>query len=152
MSGASEEFEPLAEHTPGSDREDRVSRSEAAPESGGVVGNVEPAAALSNLADGFKAALPTDALTSSIQALKAKQKELRETKVKLAKDLRNQERRRKRLRTRARQLTDEDLLQVMMLRKSQQEEQETKRSRSASSSGGAAGSSSASATGSTASG
>ena len=64
-------------------------------------------------------ALPEDALSASIHKLKAKQNELRAQKQKLAKDLRNAERRKKRLRSRARQLTDEDLVQVLMLRKQQ---------------------------------
>lgn len=64
-------------------------------------------------------ALPEDALSASINAMKRKQAEMRKQKQELAKDLRNAERRKTRLRHRARQLTDEDLVQVLMLRKQQ---------------------------------
>ena len=64
-----------------------------------------------------QAALPEDPLSNAIQALKDKKAELKKAKVQLAKDLRNAERKKKRLRQRARQLTDEDLVQVLMLRK-----------------------------------
>ena len=73
------------------------------------------------------ASLPADALSSSIQALKEQQMQLREEKQKLTKDLRNAERRKQRLRQRARQLTDEDLVQVLMFRKSQKTEQDEKK-------------------------
>ena len=69
--------------------------------------------------DAFSNALPEDALSASIQKLKKQQTELRNQKRDLAKELKNAERRKKRLRTRARQLTDEDLVQVLMLRKQQ---------------------------------
>ena len=73
------------------------------------------AAAANTLSD----ALPEDALTASITRLKSRQAELRNQKRDLAKSLKNAERKKKRLRTRARQLTDEDLVQVLMLRKQQ---------------------------------
>lgn len=44
------------------------------------------------------------------------QQAAQQEKKRLAKELRNEERKRKRLKVRARQLTDEDLLQVLRLR------------------------------------
>ena len=76
----------------------------------GVISAASPPVGLSEATGRFTASLPLDALSNSIQALKNQQKELRDQKMRLTKDLRNQERRRKRLRTRARQLTDEDLV------------------------------------------
>ena len=55
-----------------------------------------------------------------------------EQKKQLAKDLRNAERKRRRIKDRARQLTDEDLVAVLMMRK------ETKRSAAESVADGAA--------------
>ena len=84
--------------------------------------DARPASLLQGLAaatDTLSSALPEDALSVSIQMLKTKQAELRNQKKRLAQDLRNAERRKKRLRQRARQLTDEDLVQVLMLRKHQ---------------------------------
>ena len=74
----------------------------------------------------FADCLPTDTLTGTIDELKAKQKQLREEKQELAKNLRNAERRRKRLRTKAARLTEEDLVQVLMIRKTQKQEREKK--------------------------
>lgn len=100
----------------------------------------------------ISSALPEDALSASIQKLKKKQAELRNQKKDLAKDLRNAERRKKRLRTRARQLTDEDLVQVLMLRKQQRADRNSLEvastaSGASSSSAGALGSGAASSSG-----
>ena len=86
--------------------------SEAAAAAGAIAG-------LALTTGTINSALPDDALTAAIGKMKKKQAELRNQKKQLAKDLRNAERRKKRLRTRARQLTDEDLVQVLMLRKQQ---------------------------------
>ena len=86
--------------------------SEAAAAAGAIAGLALTTGTISS-------ALPDDALTAAIGKMKKKQAELRNQKKQLAKDLRNAERRKKRLRTRARQLTDEDLVQVLMLRKQQ---------------------------------
>ena len=51
-----------------------------------------------------------------IAALKAQQKEAREKKMQVTKELRNAEKRRQRLKRRAKQLTDVDLLAVVLLR------------------------------------
>ena len=81
---------------------------------------VEPTAASSS-----GAALPVpiaavrgtaQSMLDEIQALKAKQKEARDAKKKISKDLRNAERRRQRLKKRAKALSDSDLLAVMTLR------------------------------------
>ena len=90
--------------------------------SASAASDAAPSAPLEGLAEAtgsINKALPEDGLSASIQKLKKKQAELRLAKRDLAKDLRNAERRKKRLRSRARQLTDEDLVQVLMLRKQQ---------------------------------
>ena len=61
--------------------------------------------------------LEKDTLSEQIQLLKESQNEMKARRAALARDLRNTERRKSRLRKRARMLTDEDLLQVLMLRK-----------------------------------
>ena len=55
-------------------------------------------------------------MLEEIAQLKKKQKEAKAAKLALGKQLRNAERRRKRLKKRARQLSDADLLAVMSLR------------------------------------
>ena len=57
---------------------------------------------------------------TEIQALKAEQKRAREEKIKITKELRNAEKRRQRLKKRAKQLSDSDLLAVMTLRSAEQ--------------------------------
>ena len=59
-------------------------------------------------------------ILAEIQALKAEQKLAREAKLKITKELRNAEKRRHRLKNRAKQLSDSDLLAVMQLRSAQQ--------------------------------
>ena len=59
-------------------------------------------------------------LLSEIQALKNEQKRAREAKKQITKDLRNAEKRRQRLKKRAKQLSDSDLLAVMTLRSAEQ--------------------------------
>ena len=97
-----------------------------------VSGAQPPVAQPGSVAQGVAAAttlistaLPQDGLSTSIQALKAKQAEIRKQKQEVAKNLRNAERRKKRLRVRARQLTDEDLVQVLMLRKQQRSDRDS---------------------------
>ena len=58
----------------------------------------------------------TGGLLQQIQKLKAEQKAARERRKVVNKELKNAERRKRRLKTRARQLTNDDLLEVMMLR------------------------------------
>ena len=55
-------------------------------------------------------------IVEEINALKAEQKAAREQKKKISKDLRNAEKRRQRLKKRAKQLSDADLVAVMSLR------------------------------------
>ena len=62
-------------------------------------------------------------LSERVKALKAEQAKARAERAALAKEIRNTERRKRRLRKRPKQLTDEDLLQVLMMRKSQRESQ-----------------------------
>ena len=57
---------------------------------------------------------------TEILALKAEQKRARDEKLKITKELRNAEKRRQRLKKRAKQLSDSDLLAVMTLRSAEQ--------------------------------
>lgn len=59
-------------------------------------------------------------ILAEIQALKAEQKLAREAKLKITKELRNAEKRRQRLKKRAKQLSDSDLLAVITLRSAEQ--------------------------------
>ena len=59
-------------------------------------------------------------ILQEILALKAEQKRAREEKCKITKELRNAEKRRQRLKKRAKQLSDADLLAVMTLRSAEQ--------------------------------
>ena len=68
------------------------------------------------------ATTPSQSLNASIDRLKLEQRRLKTSKKHNVKELRNAERKRKRLRERARQLTDEDLLSVMLLRKEKKKE------------------------------
>ena len=65
---------------------------------------------------------PSQSLNASIERLKLEQHRLKTSKKQIVKELRNAERKRKRLRERARQLTDEDLLSVMLMRKEKKKE------------------------------
>jgi len=56
-------------------------------------------------------------LNKHIQQLKEEQAALLASRKRLQKDLRNAERKKRRLRDRARQLTDDDLVSVLMMRK-----------------------------------
>ena len=60
---------------------------------------------------------PDDPLSAKIQALKAHAKQLREQRQRAAKELKAATRKATRLRKRARQLSDEDLVGVLMMRK-----------------------------------
>ena len=64
-------------------------------------------------------------IVTEIQALKAQQKKAREDKIKITKELRNAEKRRQRLKRKARQLSDKDLLAVMTLRSAEQDLRKT---------------------------
>ena len=65
---------------------------------------------------------PSQSLHASIDRLKLEQHRLKTSKKQIVKELRNAERKRRRLRERARQLTDEDLLSVMVMRKRKENE------------------------------
>ena len=68
--------------------------------------------------------LEKDTLTEHLRRLKDQQVREKEARKKLAAEIRNAERRKSRLRKRAKQLTDEDLLQVLMFRKAARQSQE----------------------------
>ncbi len=61
--------------------------------------------------------LPQDPLQRSIEALKREQARLREQKKEVAKQVRNTRRRMQRLKGKAREMSDEDLVAVLMMRK-----------------------------------
>lgn len=63
-----------------------------------------------------KSAASAPTLTSRIDGLKAEQTALLQQKKRLAKDLRNAERKRRRLKQKAKTLSDEDLVQLLALR------------------------------------
>jgi acetyl-CoA carboxylase carboxyltransferase component len=72
-------------------------------------------------------------LNKKIAELKAAQAKMHEDKKRLKKELRNAERKRKRIKERARQLTDEDLVAVLMMRKEHRREPAGKEATSAAS-------------------
>lgn len=61
--------------------------------------------------------LPEDPMRASILALKQQQSRLREEKLQLAKQIRNTRKRQQRLKVKAREMSDEDLVAVLMMRK-----------------------------------
>ena len=61
--------------------------------------------------------LPRDPLQRSIEALRQEQARLREQKKEVAKQVRNTKRRMQRLKGKAREMSDEDLVAVLMMRK-----------------------------------
>ena len=65
--------------------------------------------------------LDKDTLTEYLQKLKTEQQAAKQERRKLATEIRNAERRKSRLKKRAKLLTDDDLLQVLMIRKSARE-------------------------------
>ena len=105
-----------ASHDARSDGDERVELAAASGEEptrrGAEAGRSEPTAASSS-------GLPLDpgkSILEDIQSLKAQQNKLRQEKQALARDLRNAERRRSRLKKRAKALSDADLLAVISLR------------------------------------
>ena len=68
--------------------------------------------------DASSKSVPQDqkALSKKIEELKAKQAAMLAERKRVTKDLRNAEKRRKRLKTNARRLSDEDLAEVMRMR------------------------------------
>ena len=68
--------------------------------------------------------LDKDTLTEHLLRLKEEQQVAKDERRKLAADIRNAERRKNRLRKRAKMLTGEDLLQVLMIRKTARQTQE----------------------------
>lgn len=58
----------------------------------------------------------TQGLLAQIQKLKQDQADARKVRQKIAKDLRNAQRRKRRLKTRARMLTNDDLVAVLLMR------------------------------------
>ena len=145
MSGELASFD-FAEHTRSAEGSETLSE-ETAP-GGSTVSGVtadgqqqlsasKPAGAAGrSLATGrFTASLPVDAVSTSIPALENNRKELREAKMAMTKGLRHEERPKKKLRSRAHQLTDKDLVQVLMFRKSLKTKHEENMWRAASAGG-----------------
>ena len=69
------------------------------------------------LAKGTDTGEKTTSITADIQALKEEQQRIREERKRVANNLRNAQKRRRRLKSKARQLTNDDLLAVLMMRK-----------------------------------
>ena len=68
----------------------------------------------------MEVAMPSDnGISTRIAELKAEQAAIQKQRKEVAKNLRNAERRKQRLKAKARQLTDEDLVAVLMLRRQQ---------------------------------
>jgi len=88
----------------------------------GAPGAAKPPEDVISLLDGqelgaFRPGESSSLLNKKIADLKAEQARMLAAKKRLSKDLRNAERKRKRIKERARQLTDEDLVAVLMMRK-----------------------------------
>ena len=116
-----------AEVSSGADR-DRASETmtlgsgSSAVELHGGAQSLPPASTAASSANSADNNLPQpDPLLAKIAKLKAQQKQMREEKKGITKSLRNAERQKKRLRTRARQLTDEDLFVVLRMRQDMRE-------------------------------
>jgi len=82
--------------------------------------SLSPAACAQKMSD----LLPEDPLSAQINKLREEQQALANNKRLLAKELRNAQRKKQRVRSRARQLTDADLVAVMMMRKEQRAKQQ----------------------------
>ena len=83
--------------------------------------------------------LETDTLAANIKDLRGQQEEARALRQRIAKEVRNTNRKQSRLRKRARLMTDDDLLQVLMMRKTQREDLDKKAAQAPSSSSNACG-------------
>ena len=93
-----------------------VVRSMAASAASSATGNV-----IFEVAQSMNNVLPKDPLGAQIEALRKEQQEMKEHRKRLQKDLRNAQRKKRRLSQRARKLTDKDLVAVLMMRKNQRE-------------------------------
>jgi uncharacterized protein (DUF3084 family) len=84
------------------------------------------AAAAADGAAALPAAMPASKLTlqAQIKQLKDEQVQLKQQKQKIAKELKNAQRRKFRLKKRARQLTDQDLVEVLQMRAELSQEQQ----------------------------
>ena len=90
--------------------------SMAASASSSAAGNV-----IMDIAQSMNSVLPKDPLGAQIEALRKEQQDIKDKKKRLQKDLRNAERKKRRLSERARRLSDKDLVAVLMMRKNQRE-------------------------------
>ena len=70
------------------------------------------------------ALLPKDATKARVDELRKQQDALRQERKKLNRAVRNEERKKTRLRRKAKQLTDEDLINIMVMRKATREARE----------------------------
>ena len=76
---------------------------------------------MESFAQSMNTVLPKDPLGAQIEALRKERQDIQDKKKKLQKDLRNAERKKRRLTERARKLSDKDLVAVLMMRKNQRE-------------------------------
>jgi len=112
----------------GQSKEAEPSAAPTAEPAGGAGVSPPPTGAASSSADILvdPATVPPMNLLAHIDILKAEKRRLKEEKKNLAKTLKNAEKRRARLKRKARQLSDKDLTDVIQLRKSEQAANESK--------------------------
>ena len=113
LQGSVANAEPFASASPVK----QVQKSKAGPKA-------KPKTRSSPLVKKVEDVLDKDTLSAHLLALKDEQQRAKNERKRLAAEIRNAERRKSRLRKRAKLLTDEDLLQVLMLRKGAREAQE----------------------------
>ena len=96
--------------------------SAASPLRGGDQANLAAAAELCGVDHDALQSLKTKSLADSIMALREEQEKLRADRKRVHKDLKNAQRRKRRLKGKARQLTNTDLLEVLLMRQSEKAE------------------------------
>ena len=108
--------------------DDRAERTDEGATGASVVPSMAASAASSaagnvfmQIAQTMNSVLPKDPLGAQIEALRKEQQDMKDQKKRLQKDLRNAERKKRRLSERARKLSDKDLVAVLMMRKNQRE-------------------------------
>jgi TolA-binding protein len=69
----------------------------------------------------FREDLPLDPIRGEIERLRAEQQKQRQERKSIVKQMKNAKRRQQRLKSRARMMTDEDLVSVLMMRKNEKE-------------------------------
>ena len=96
--------------------------SAASPLRGGDKANLAAAAELCGVGHDALQSLKTKSLADSIMALREEQEKLRADRKRVQKDLKNAQRRKRRLKGKACQLTNTDLLEVLLMRQADKAE------------------------------